>query len=765
MCQFFLFCMIFDYLKPVKFTEMKIAEINEWYNRVCELLKQRRLIDALDKISSVISDKDITDYAEQLDNIRFTYSNMLSYKVKGVEDPSQSQIYNQTLVSAYELTDLVKAGLLMQPGFRLAALKHDLELQMRRDKEDMADSLLGLSFDNELNDMLLNTVLFDDESESAQAVKHRQVILRVFHQLWLTDKFSQNDAEIVSRLFGSSSLPWYEKAMMISALTLGLIRCFDVRKVEILLSLYRMDDPQLSQRALVGVLLVMSLYENRLKLYPGLQAGLQSLSFEEGWANDAVGIIIQLIRAKDTDRITRKFREEIIPDIVKFNQDLSEKLNLDKLLLADEESDKNPEWEKYFDSQPDLTRKLEELTNMQMEGADVFLSAFSMLKSFDFFNDIHHWFMPFYPQHYAIVNALRKEDAAFGNVLIRGVENSPYMCNSDKFSFVLNIANLPVAQKEMMAQMFGAEIEQFEELMGEELSDPQLRKKRIIIQYIQDLYRFFKLHRLRYETGDIFQLPLDVHNTVVFQEVVTDSVSYKLIADFYFDNSHFEEALAVYHHLASQGESSAELFEKSGYCLQQLGSYDEAISMYRRADLFDTNRKWLLGKIAQCYLKKSDSNEALNAYLELSMLEPDNLRTKAAIGTCYLNMEQFDKALEYFYAIDFDEPGSAKAMRPVAWCLFALGRVEDAQSYYNQLLEMEPNAYDFMNAGHVALCLNQRQQAVEYYKESVQLRNGNLSAFLRGFVADRKLLLTNGVNPSELPLMLDYLRVILKAEA
>lgn len=757
--------MIFDYLNGLKYSAMNLNETKGWYNRVCELLRMHRLIDALDKISSVIPANGITVFSEQLDEIRFTYSNMLTYSLKGIEDPSRKQIYNHLLISTYELADQVKLGLLNQPGHQIAAAKLDLDRQARRDSEDLAENLLGLSFDHELNDMLHNTALFNDETESEQAILHRKAILRAFHHLWLTNNFTEDDSRVVSRIFESSSLPWYEKAMMVSALTLGLIRGFDVRKIELLINLHSHDDPQISQRALVGILLSFSLYDRRFAIYPQLNTAVLALGFDDSFANDAVAAITQIIRSKDTDRITRKFRDEIIPDIIKFNEDLSEKLNLDKLLRSDEEIDKNPDWEKYFDNQPDLVQKLEELTNMQMEGADVFLGAFSMLKSFDFFHDLHNWFMPFYREHYAVVHALRGEAPGFGDILMKGIENSPYMCNSDKFSFVLNIGNLPNPQKEVMAQMFSAETEQFEELMNEETTDPQLRKRRIIIQYIQDLYRFFKLHRLRHETGDIFQLPLDSHNTDVFSGIISDPLVYKKLAVFYFDNYHYEEALTIFEKLSALGENNAELYEKSGYCHQQLEHFHQAIAMYRKADLFDTNRKWLIGKIAQCYLKLSDSPLALNAYLELSALEPENLRTTAALGTCYLNLGEFDKALECFYAIDFAEPGSARVMRPVAWCLFVLNRIPESEEYYRQLIDMEPNAYDFMNAGHVALCLGDKQLAAKYYKMSIQNRGGDLKSFLRGFAADQKLLVANGVDSADIPLILDYVRIILRTDA
>lgn len=737
---------------------MNYREIEDWYNNICKLLGQQRVLDALDKIAAIAVQKGNTGHLARMDELRFTYGNMLSYTVKGVADPQRELIYNRLLVSVYELADDLRMDLISRTSLRTIGMKHELEREMRHSSEDMAESLLGLSFDHELEEMLRSTVLFDDETESETAVQHRKAIIRAFQLLWLTHKLTEDDAVRVLKIFGSTSIPWYEKSMLVSALTLGMLRCFDYRKLELIIRLYDETDHRISQRALVGLIIAVSIYDNRILLYPAIMERLFLLRGNERFAAEAESVMIQLIRSKDTEKITRRFREEIIPDVIRFNEDLSEKLNLDKLMSPEEFQDKNPDWEKYFDNQPGLVRKLEEMTNMQMEGADVFLGAFAMLKSFPFFSELPNWFMPFYKEHYAVVNALKGEEEPFKNILAEGIERSVFMCNSDKFSFILNIANMPDAQKGLIGQMFSAEAEQYEELLSEEANDPSLRSKRVVIQYIQDLYRFFRLHPLRNEIGDIFSLPLTFHHTSIFDLLVDDAVRLKTIASFYFDNDHYDEALRIYRLLEMKGESYTELFEKSGYCCQQKGNYQEAIDCYRKADLFDTNRIWLLGKIAQCHLKLSDTRSALETYLELDGLDAENLKTAAAIGTCYLNLNEPEKALDYFYRIEFADQGSARAMRPVAWCLLVLGRTDEAAPYYQQLLGLEPNAYDYINAGHLAFCRGDKQQAAEYYISSIRKREGDLRSFLKGFNADRNVLIRNGVDKDELPLMMDYIR-------
>lgn len=84
-------------------------------------------------------------------------------------------------------------------------------------------------------------------------------------------------------------------------------------------------------------------------------------------------------------------REEIIPEMMK-----NPKLNLEG--LDEDAEDHNPEWEEWID-RSGITDKLRELGELQMSGADVYMSTFSQLKQFPFFRKISHWFYPFDPQY------------------------------------------------------------------------------------------------------------------------------------------------------------------------------------------------------------------------------------------------------------------------------------------------------------------------------------------------------------------------------
>lgn len=733
---------------------MTLFEIEQWNAKAVDLLRQQRVYEVIGYLSKQSSER----FQPRIDEISYTYRNILAYTGRGVKDPMGHQIYDKMMMSLYELSDMMKLHLMSRSGSRIAAIKTDLDKQSMRENEDLSENLMGLSFDNELQDILRSASLFDDESESETARSHRHAIYRAFNNLWLTDKFSENDEQVIRNIFNSTSIPWFEKSMMVSALTLGAIRVFDARRISLLVDLYEHPDNQISQRALFGILTSVFMYDKRFRYYPVLIEKLNKLSFQPSFRDDALGMLIQFNRSKDTERITRKFKDEILPQVIKFNEDLTEKLDLEKLFETGDPLDKNPDWEKYFDSQPGLARKLEELTEMQMEGVDVFLTAFAQLKSFPFFNEMPNWFIPFYPENYAVQDALSDEGESFKSVFIKGLDLSMYMCNSDKFSFVFNLRHMPEQQKNMMVQMFDSEGEQLAELKNEELSDPQLAKKRIVIQYIQDMYRFFKLHPLRNEISDIFTRRFEAHDSTVLSSIIPDTDFHKIIANFYFDSDHYDEALRIFTWLIEQDENYAELYEKAGYCNQMMGNYIQAINLYERADLFNTNHNWIVRKIAQCHMALNDMESALERYLELSELEPDNQRANAAVATCYLNLDHPEQALEYFFRIEFANQGAASAIRPVAWCLFLLNRNTEADKYYTQLMELEPNTFDYLNAGHVAFSLGQKEKAIQLYQMSIKTRQDDLKSFVKSFNKDRKHLLANEVDAGEIALMLDYLR-------
>jgi tetratricopeptide (TPR) repeat protein len=696
------------------------------YSKILIHLSKGEVKDALDALSLLIPVTQNSDYSFRHENISETYSNILKYTVENVKDPERQKIYNRMMVSLYELADNVFQYLLTQ--------KSELNISRLKKELDRAGEWIN-----------------DEEDQN---------LPQVFNVIWLTDRFAENDIRLINTIRNSSEIAWFEKSIVVSALTLSLLRTFDHQKLELLIDFYEDGQEQVWQRALVGIIIGMYLFDDRIRYYPVLPSRLSLLKDKEGFQVQVGLVIIQLLRSKETERLTKRLQEEILPEVAKLAPRLEERLDIESLTSRDPMDDKNPDWEDFFRDTPDLYSKMEEFTNLQMEGSDVFWSAFAMLKHFDFFRQVHNWFLPFHKENNQVKDVFLQEIKSNDpELFLDGIERSAFLCNSDKYSFCLNIRNLPEKQKSLLFDFFGAELRNLNEMTDEDnLIHKTSRDKFIFAQYIQDLYRFYKLHPFRSEFTDIFNLDLDIHDSRFALLLFDDTAVIKNSGEFYFEKDHYRQALNVYLALNNKGENSYEIFEKIGYCYQRLKQYDKAVEFYLKAELYDTNRIWLLKKIAFCYKNLKKFDEAIAYFQEVLRAEPDNSSILASIGYCYLDKKEEDRALEYFLKVELLHPDDIIAMRPVAWIHFIQGRLKVSAGYYKQIISEGPNRFDYMNMGHVCWCRGDVKSAVNYYRSSVLQKDNTFDQFLAGFEADREYLAKHGIRNEDICLVIDFLR-------
>ena len=430
---------------------------------------------------------------------------------------------------------------------------------------------------------------------------------------------------------------------------------------------------------------------------------------------------------------------------------LDEKLDLENMLSTKMFEEKNPEWETFFKESPDVYEKFEEFSMMQMEGSDVFLSAFALLKRFDFFNEISNWFLPFYKENRIIKEGLKIDDKKFDvNQFVEGLERSSFLCNSDKYSFCLNVKYMPALQKSMMMELFNMELKAMNEIEKEdEKISFATKNKTIFTQYFQDLYRFFKLYPLKNEFEDIFSIEIDFINSFAVKLLIENNKVIRNIAEFFFEKKYYQRALTIFQNIKTK-KSERELFEKIAFCYQQLGDFNTAIEYYHKAELFDRNRLWILKQIGYCYRKIKEYKKALEYYLQAEKIEPENLQIQAYLGHIHMDMEDFTGALQYYFKVEYLNPDNHRVQRPIAWCSFVLAKFDVAKKYLEKLIAKEENKNDFLNLGHVYLCSNQKTEAIEHYRKSLKLSGNDMKWIENVFKEDSKYLLKHGISSLEI---------------
>jgi len=733
-------------------------ELRIIYTEVCQNLADRKLKPAFDLLEKMIGENGLEIYRDEWRNLEQTYHFMLKYTVEGIQDPERQKIYRKLIISVFKLADEIYDATRKKIS---SSIEYERKRVQHLSPVTDFNHILSLLEDHYIHEELANLageVDVKTESRRENDIVHQQQMAVLFNHLWLSDELSDEETNFLQQFFTNEIIRVEYKSLIVSAIFLSLQRYFDEKKFAFLFDVYQMQSAEISQRALVGLVINFFRYDSRIPLYPALTSRILLINEDPGFKQSLERVIIQLIRSRETEKIQQKIRDEIIPEMIRISPNLKNKINLEGLMGEGLGDDKNPEWQEIFKDSPGLMDKMEEFSELQMEGADVFMGSFAMLKMYPFFSEFTNWFMPFFIDNPQIAPLVNSPDETF-HWFMNALNSAPILCNSDKYSFCFSIQNLPKENREFMAQGMNAEMSQFTEIQkDEELTNPGRKSGFISNQYIQDLYRFYKIHPRKNDFDDIFKWRFDFHNKNTFAGILKeDEKVLRNIGEYYFKKNYFEEAAEIFE-LLMEGEKNGELYQKLGFCYQKSGDFEMALDNYKKAELFDLNKVWNFKKIALCYRNLKQPQKALEYYLEVEKINDRDLNTELNIGHCYLELEQFEEALKYYFKVEYLEPGNKKVWRPLGWCSFVTGKKEQAAKYFQLLTDDEPGKHDLMNMGHVQWSLGNRKAALEFYKKSISKNNFSEREFFEVFEEDLHHLLDQGVEKEDVPILLDQLR-------
>ena len=731
----------------------KYKETLARHAEICRFIIRQNLKDTFEQLDFWIKESKAWELSETCGELENTYRAMLGYAEAGFNDPERDKILERLIVAAFSLADDLKENALLQNSadnyefsrikdFRHSQAENTAQILSKIEEYDSALSMFAL----------LGYDFTTSRKSEDDAFLREKMQAQLFGRWWLVSNHSADETADLYNFVSNEQASVLNKSIAISALTMSLIRHFSEQKMLFLFKVSQLSQEAVSQRALVGLIIALMRYKYRLDFYPEIKKALADFTENEEVKKRLLTVIIQFIRSFDTEALTKRIHKEIFPEISKITPLLRNKAKFDDVQTADDFEDKNPEWQDIIE-QSGVADKLQEISELQLEGADVFMSTFSTLKHFPFFNETMNWFLPFSEQHTAVQKVIATDEKS----LISLFSKNPVMCNSDKYSFCLSLASMPKSQRGMMSKGMAFESEELEKISSEEkLLNKQNDSEYISNQYIQDLYRFYKLYPYRADFANPFGGNLAFHSVSLLSRLGFGFEEKKRIADFYFSKNHFDKAIDLYENLITEAPTSAEIYQKIGYCYQYAGDFEKALEHYLKAETIKHNDSWTLKKIAFCYKMLRQYDNAFAYYQQVSEMTPDNTNLLLNVGHCLLNLRQYDEALAQYFKVEYLAPENANVRKAVAWCSFLANKLEQSQRYYKKLIDNAPTSDDFLNAGHVEWVSGSKTSALDFYQKSVEA--GNLETFLSAFEQDRELLLQKGVEPGDIPLMLDMLR-------
>ena len=730
---------------------MTNKEINEFRSRINSLIERRRLGDVFEELrntAKAISSWSVNDRIEKAEQ---GYSFMLRYMIDGADDPSRDAVYANLLREAETLRDLLTIEMSITDT---PTLYYNTLRSVNSHREETLEKLFAChraSIDemSPFHNMAIGSSPSDSDRLRAE-MNERDI----FNRIWVTFPINVDDAKIISEFIADESLPFRTRALCVSALTISLLEFFDERKLRLLFDSYRVAEDHISVRALTGIALVLDKYRD-INLSPETTNSLAALKELPGWQNDLRQVFVELIRTNDTRRISAKLNNEIFPEIKRMSQNMADRF---KDLSSDTDtlnSDTNPEWEELL-SDDKIRNNLKELTELQQEGADVFMTTFSSLKQFPFFNEVANWFMPFDSEHSAV-----SEFGGEGSPIAAMIAVAPFVCDSDKYSMALSLSMMPESQRSMMmTQLKNQQSEISEMLASVDRGNRPVSRKDEINNYVHSLYRFYHLFRRK---GDFYNPFSHVANPVdiaALADGFNNEESLLSLGEFYFKIGLYDYARRIFMQIDDLSSPEAPRYQKLGFCCEKLGDLEAAASYYEQADLLDGSNLWNLKHLASVYRRLGQYASAISVTERLAKLQPEDLNIAVNLGRLYILAEEYSKAVNQLHKAEFISPDSIKPLRPLAWALFINRQFDEAQNYYDRIIAAEPTSDDLLNSGHLAWARQRLGEAINYYRLSAE--RSSADKLIETIRADRKYLALAGINVDEMPLVIDAIIYSLK---
>ena len=712
-----------------------------------KLLEAGRYKDCFTLLRRRLTEVPLPGALQRVAQAESTYRYMLEYFSRGLADPGR--------------------------GAMLASLRTDmLDIAQKIDKEMSATDSPELYFSTLRMCRLRPASLPDVIEKTAQLKAMADLALsagqypdsvmagieeeeeRIFNVLWTADALRPEDYKAVEAATLNGSLPFTSASLAIAAAGLSLMRYYSRDALLMLISLAKADDIRISARALSTLILSLSRWPQTARDDARLLEALQTLTDIEGMPKRIRNVVKTAVRTRDTDRVSRKMQREVIPGLMQFGPDIIKRLKQTSEESSFSDLEANPEWEELL-RESGLEDKLRELTEMQSDGADVMMVAFSNLKGYPFFRQVRNWLLPFTVQHPMLRPLQTIDDDGVSAML----EMSGLMCDSDKYSFAFSLAAMPAAQRSMMLSQMHAQTEQ----MKEQIADLKALKAGTeyedgLTRYFRDLYRFHKLFPKRGEFFDPFAGPLDFTSIPVVAEVMESADEVSAIAEFYFKRGYYAEALPLLQTISRSSAASPHVWEKIGFCLEKApNGNQEAIEAYMKAQLFNPESRWIARRLGICYRREGDYRNALE-YLEMSRPADGAFdRTLSLlIADTLMEAGRWDDALRELYRVDYETPDDPEVVRRMARCAFRSSDLEKGEQLIKRIPNINLAEDDYRLMGHIAFLRKDMKEAARLYRLTVR-PNDEKRLWKAQILSDLDILLALGASRTDLLLLLESL--------
>lgn len=671
---------------------------------------------------------------ERIDDVQGSYALMCDYLLKGYKDEHRVELYQQLA----RRLDRIIGDLLMAVKARMdPAVSSYLSVANQQDVDidDLRARLEAFVSDQ----AVLSLEPADKQEEKARQIyeSHHKTLLTAFNQIVASRQWNREKANDMANLILSPTIDAIDSLTLVSAIMLSALLVGDAEKLMALARVYAAaSDVRLRQRALVGW--VFALETTDISLYPKVRQQLEELLVHSEVCEDLLQLQMQVVYCMNAERDNETIRKDVMPTIMsnqslewtKFGIREKEEDPMDDILHPDEADKKMEEMEK----------SIQKMVDMQKHGADIYFGGFSKMKRFGFFYTLSNWFTPFYKQHPGLAQlSAEMLNAGFMDSIFK---SGPF-CDSDKYSFAIGLSSvynrLPDNIREMLNNGSAAV-----EVMGTPADTKTNSPVYVRRQYLQDLYRFFRINDCRKAFLDPFA---EDGNHIFMDNALYRKylgVEARRVERFLMKHGRDGDARAMLRNYYDP--NNADDVVLNARLEMQMRHYSAAEALYQKAldmrpDDINAQRGY-----AQASFHAGHYEVAAAQYESLSRRQPGKALYKLNLSIALINAHKAEEAVKVLYELYYENADSMDVKRALAWGQMSLKHLQQAEKLYNEIIGADQtSAADFLNAGYCQWFQGRLQRAVELFrlymkKAGEQPRDGQRIDFMRKLGEDASLL-------------------------
>jgi len=241
----------------------------------------------------------------------------------GTEDPGRQKLHHKIITDTWKIADRLSHHLLVSHTKSTYT-----ETYLRCQQEtSLAEILAQLeTFQDNLDVLqMTDTRVSSLEQEMAE---HEKLEEQLFDKIWTSIEWTAEERQTATIALNSETLLNADLCLLISAVTMSLLQYFDERKILFILDAIEHTESHVQIRAIVCLMLLLYLYDTRIPFYPEIMSRLHIKEDDKDFCQGMNMVYLQLLKAQDTQKITKKMREEIMPEVIKNMKMLKEELQL-----------------------------------------------------------------------------------------------------------------------------------------------------------------------------------------------------------------------------------------------------------------------------------------------------------------------------------------------------------------------------------------------------------------------------------------------------